>query len=129
MLELCLHTHVVPLCILCRRSPAPNQIDDEVCTRLQRRCQLVAPLCSDYHHNSMQDDLLCLVHHPPAFQLLGRHLYQTVIMCRNHPARRLHPTQEGITAAAFSLDTIPLQGCLRLAMVWHQATLKLTSGL
>ncbi|KAL0045256.1 hypothetical protein WJX82_002042 [Trebouxia sp. C0006] len=76
-----------------------------------------------------RDDLLCLVHHPPAFQLLGRHLYQTVIMCRNHPARRLHPTQEGITAAAFSLDTIPLQGCLRLAMVWHQATLKLTSGL
>ena len=38
MLELCLHTHVVPLCILCRPSPAPNQIDDEVCTRLQRRC-------------------------------------------------------------------------------------------
>ena len=61
MLELCLHSHVLPLGILCRPSQAPNEIDDQFCIHLQRRYQLVAPLCTDYHHNSMEDDLLCLI--------------------------------------------------------------------
>jgi len=50
-------------------------------------------------------------------------------MCWNDSPCHLDPAQEGITASALGLDTIPLQGCLHLALAWHQATLKLTSGI